>query len=92
MFGNGVWTYMTSPMTSGAPSWPRSTPVENVHAGRELADVRRVDLIEFGIAGGGEVAARRGPLFGVFLQRRLFVVGVGVVRRAERHGAETRRK
>src|SRR5215469_9296161 len=32
MFGNGVCTYMTSPMTSGAPSWPRSTPVENVHA------------------------------------------------------------
>src|SRR6185437_10584283 len=31
-FGNGVCTYITSPITSGPPSWPRSTPVENVHA------------------------------------------------------------
>ena len=27
---------ITSPMTSGAPSWPRKTPVENVHAGASL--------------------------------------------------------
>ena len=32
MFGNGVWTYIMLPMTSGPPSWPRSTPVENVQA------------------------------------------------------------
>ena len=32
MLGNGVWMYMVSPITSGPPSWPRSTPVENVHA------------------------------------------------------------
>src|SRR5215475_4976609 len=31
-FGNGPCTYITSPMISGPPSWPRSTPVENVHA------------------------------------------------------------
>ena len=31
MFGNGVLMYITSPITSGPPSWPRSTPVENVH-------------------------------------------------------------
>ena len=32
MLGNGVWTYMVLPTTSGPPSWPRSTPVENVQA------------------------------------------------------------
>src|SRR5687768_10791515 len=32
MFGNGVCTYITSSITSGSPSWPRRTPVENVHA------------------------------------------------------------
>ena len=32
MLGNGVTTYMVSPTTSGVPSWPRSTPVENVQA------------------------------------------------------------
>ena len=32
MFGNGVCTYIMLPMTSGEPSWPRSTPVENVQA------------------------------------------------------------
>src|ERR1700739_975684 len=31
-FGNGPCTYMTLPITSGPPSWPRRTPVENVHA------------------------------------------------------------
>ena len=30
--GNGVWMYIVSPMTSGEPSWPRSTPVDMVHA------------------------------------------------------------
>ena len=32
MFGNGVWRYIMLPMTRGEPSWPRSTPVENVQA------------------------------------------------------------
>src|SRR5687768_6897352 len=32
LFGNGVCTYMVSPMTRGEPSWPRSTPVDIVHA------------------------------------------------------------
>ena len=32
MSGNGVWTYMVLPTTSGPPSCPRRTPVENVHA------------------------------------------------------------
>ena len=32
LFGNGVCRYIVSPITSGEPSWPRSTPVENVHA------------------------------------------------------------
>src|SRR5262245_19441811 len=32
MFGNGVWTNMVLPTTSGSPSCPRSTPVENDHA------------------------------------------------------------
>ena len=32
MFGYGVTTYIVLPTTSGAASWPRMTPVENVHA------------------------------------------------------------
>src|SRR5690349_6487488 len=31
-FGKGATRYIVSPTTSGAPSCPRSTPVENVHA------------------------------------------------------------
>src|SRR5207244_894371 len=30
MFGNALCTYITVPITSGFPSWPFSTPVENV--------------------------------------------------------------
>jgi hypothetical protein len=33
VLGNGVVRYMTSPITSGEPSWPRSTPVEKVQTG-----------------------------------------------------------
>src|SRR5262249_37384773 len=32
LLGNGVCTYIVSPTTSGDPSWPRSTPVENIQA------------------------------------------------------------
>src|SRR6185436_4941986 len=32
MFGNGVARYIVLPTTIGSPSWPRSTPVEKVHA------------------------------------------------------------
>ena len=32
MFGNALCTYITVPITSGLPSWPLSTPVENDHA------------------------------------------------------------
>jgi hypothetical protein len=32
MFGYGVITYIVLLTTSGAASWPRSTPVENDHA------------------------------------------------------------
>ena len=32
MFGNGVWTYMVLPTTSGSPSCPLRTPVENDQA------------------------------------------------------------
>src|SRR6266704_5858240 len=32
MFGNALCTYITVPITSGFPSWPFSTPVENVQA------------------------------------------------------------
>src|SRR6516162_10780652 len=35
-FGNGPCTYITSPMINGPPSWPRSTPVENVQAACNL--------------------------------------------------------
>src|SRR5439155_11506248 len=34
LLGNGLWIYSMSPITRGPPSWPRSTPVENVHATR----------------------------------------------------------
>src|ERR1700678_1349593 len=36
VFGNGAWRNITSPMTSGAPSCPRKTPVEKVQAGAIL--------------------------------------------------------
>src|SRR3954463_3740974 len=32
MLGDGVATYIVVPTISGAASWPRLTPVENVHA------------------------------------------------------------
>src|SRR3954469_9673555 len=32
LFGNGECRYIMSPITSGEPSWPRSTPVEKVQA------------------------------------------------------------
>jgi hypothetical protein len=32
MLGKGVWTYIVLSITSGPPSWPRRTPVENVQA------------------------------------------------------------
>ncbi len=32
LLGKGEWMYIMSPITRGEPSWPRSTPVENVHA------------------------------------------------------------
>lgn len=32
MLGNGVWTNIVLPTTSGPPSCPRSTPVENDQA------------------------------------------------------------
>src|SRR5439155_13022038 len=32
LLGNGLCTYIVSPTTNGPPSWPRSTPVEKVHA------------------------------------------------------------
>ncbi len=36
LFGNGVCTYMTLPMTNGPPSCPRSTPVEKLQTGCSL--------------------------------------------------------
>src|SRR6185503_20569751 len=36
-FGYGVTTYIVFPTTSGCPSCPRSTPVENVHDTCSLA-------------------------------------------------------
>src|SRR5437667_12255311 len=36
LLGNDVCTYIVEPTTSGAPSWPRNVPVENVHAGRRF--------------------------------------------------------
>src|SRR5688572_5195319 len=37
VFGYGVTMYIVVPTTSGAASWPRTTPVENVHATRSVA-------------------------------------------------------
>src|SRR6266436_7119575 len=47
VFGNGAWTYIKSPMTSGPPSWPRSTPVENVHATCNLPTLAAVIWLSF---------------------------------------------
>src|SRR6266699_3950182 len=47
MFGNGVWTYITLSITSGAPSWPRSTPVEKVHATCSLPTLPELICLRF---------------------------------------------
>ncbi len=59
MFGNGVWTYITSPTTSGEPSWPRSTPVEKVQATCSLLTLPALILVEL------RVAARIGVVDGL---------------------------
>ena len=76
-FGKGVWTYITSPITSGPPSWPRSTPVENCQDGRRLRDVVPVDLVQLAVAVVGVVAGRHDPLVRVALQAQQFGVGGG---------------
>ena len=47
MLGNGVCTYMMLPTTSGEPSWPRSTPVENVHATFRFLTLSRLIWFSF---------------------------------------------
>ena len=62
LFGNGVCKYIVSPITSGEPSWPRSTPVDMVHATCSLLDVAGVDLLEIAVTMVGVVAGLRGPV------------------------------
>jgi hypothetical protein len=42
MLGYGVTTYIVSPLTMGAASCPRSTPVENVNAVRNVLTLAAV--------------------------------------------------
>ena len=83
MFGNGVWTYITSPITSGRAL------VAAQHAGREgpgdlhLADVAGVDLIELRVAGVRVVAGLDDPLIGVLDQLLHLVVGGSPARSRE---------
>ena len=63
MFGNGVWTYIMLPITSGEPSWPRSTPVEKVQATWRCLTLSLVDLVELRIARVGVVHRLHRVLF-----------------------------
>ena len=89
MFGNGEWTYMTSPITSGAPSWPRSTPVENVHAGRRFLTLSLLIWLSVAIALVRIVARLHDPLVRVFLQLdQLIVRGAGARPERQSRGCE----
>ena len=78
MFGNGVCRNITSPMTSGAPSWPRRTPVEKVHAGASLWTLSALICLSSEKRRAGEVAARHHPLLRVVLELHQLIVGEGV--------------
>ena len=64
------------------------------HAGRErpsrrnFADVVDVDLFQFGIARGVEVAARHNPLLGISRQFYQFLIGARITRGQHSDGAK----
>ena len=85
MLGKGVWTYMMLPTTSGEPSWPRSTPVENVQATFRFLTLSRLIWSSLRIALVGVIAGLQHPLLGFC--RLLQHVLVGHRRRRKRdHG------
>ena len=62
MFGYGVTTYIVLLTTSGAASWPRSTPVENDQASLRFADVAGVISVQPAEARVRVVLRRHQPL------------------------------
>ena len=70
MLGKGVTTYIVSPTTSGAASWPATMPVENVHATPSCRTVGGVDLVQPAEARGRVVLRRHHPLAVVLLKHR----------------------
>ena len=62
LLGNGVCMYIMSPITSGAPSWPRSTPVENVQATCILPTFCVLICVELAVALVVHVAGLHRPL------------------------------
>ena len=67
--------YIVSPMTSGEPSWPRSTPVDIVHATCSLPTLLCIDLLQITVAVVGIVAGLRGPVRGI--GDLLIEIGIG---------------
>ena len=65
------------PMMSGPPSWPRNTPVENVHATTQLAGIGRGNLVELRVARIGVVACRHHPILRILRHLDQFFVGIG---------------
>ena len=84
-FGYGVTTYIVLPTTSGCPSWPRSTPVEKVHAACRFFAFAGGDLRQLAVARWSVVLARHGPLR-IVLGRVRLTLGFGRVARAEGQG------
>ena len=62
MFGNGICTYVVFADHQRAAFHDREARQLNVAGDLQLADIRRVDLIEFGKAGIGVIALLHHPL------------------------------
>ena len=76
-------------MTSGAPSWPRSTPVENVQATCSLPTLSALICLSCRVAVIGVIARRHDPFFGVLRHLDQFVIGVGGPCGEDRRSAKT---
>ena len=62
MFGYGVTTYIVLPTTSGAASWPLSTPVEKVQATLSCLTFPALISVEAAEPGARVVFAGHDPL------------------------------
>ena len=85
MFGQGATTYIVLFTTMGAASWPRGTPVSNVHASFSSATFAGIDLVERAVARVGVVLGGAYPLAIVLLQRS----GIGIGRPPDDAGCST---